>query len=127
MGVVSITHEGDFDDLETFLKNMKAHTLYDALDTFGQEGVGALELATPRETGVAAGSWYYDITETDGSVTISWKNFDTIESGAPLVILLQYGHATGTGGYVEGRDFINPALEKVYTHAITEVWKAVQS
>jgi hypothetical protein len=126
VAIIGVTVSGSTKNLDTFLKNMKANTLFDALDTFGQEGVAALEIATPRDTGVAAGSWYYDIVKSPGGATISWKNYDTV-NGVPIVILLQYGHRTGTGGWVEGRDFINPALNRVFIDAINAVWKAVQS
>lgn len=126
MGAISVTVSGNTDNLDRFLKNMQANTMFDALDVFGQQGVAALETATPRDTGVAAGSWYYDIVKTAGGATIAWKNFDAV-NGVPIVILLQYGHRTGTGGWVEGRDFINPALNRVFINAINEVWKAVQS
>lgn len=126
MGAISVTVSGNTDNLDRFLKNMQANTMFDALDVFGQQGVAALETATPRDTGVAAGSWYYDIRKTAGGATIAWKNYDTV-NGVPIVILLQYGHRTGTGGWVEGRDFINPALNRVFINAINEVWKAVQS
>lgn len=127
MSIISVTQSGNTDNLEKFLKDMKADTLFDALDTFGQEGVSALELATPRETGDAATSWYYKIEKTDRGATISWMNSDVTSSGVPIVILLQYGHGTGTGGWVEGRDFINPAMQQVFEHATDSVWKAVQS
>ena len=126
MGAISVTVSGNTDNIDRFLKNMQANTMFDALDVFGQQGVAALETATPRDTGVAAGSWYYDIVKTAGGATIAWKNFDSV-NGVPIVILLQYGHRTGTGGWVEGRDFINPALNRVFINAINEVWKAVQS
>lgn len=127
MGIISVTQSGNTDNLDRFLKNMKANSLFDALETFGQEGVAALELATPRETGDAAGSWYYTITKTDRGASISWSNSDINSQGVPIVILLQYGHGTGTGGYVQGRDFINPAIAKVFKDATEAVWKAVQS
>jgi hypothetical protein len=127
VGIISVTQSGNTDNLDRFLKNMKANSLFDALETFGQEGVAALELTTPRETGSAAGSWYYIVTKTDIGATISWYNSDKDSAGTPIVIMLQYGHRTGTGGYVEGRDFINPATAKVFKDATDAVWKAVQS
>lgn len=127
MGLISVTQSGNTDNLERFLKNMKANSLFDALETFGQEGVSALESATPRETGVAAGSWYYTIRRTNGGATISWHNSDIDDQGTPIVLLLQYGHGTGTGGYVQGEDFINPAIKQVFDEATNAVWKAVQS
>ena len=127
MGIIGVTQSGNTDKLERFLKNMKANTLFDALETFGQEGVNALELATPRDSGVAAGSWYYKITKSPRGASIEWLNSDITVSGTPIVVMLQYGHATGTGGWVQGRDFVNPAMRPVFAKAINEVWKAVQS
>lgn len=127
MGVISVTNSGSTENLERFLKNMKANSLFDALEVFGQEGVAALESATPRETGVAAGSWYYKVTKSDRGATISWLNSDKDDEGTPIVIMLQYGHGTGTGGWVQGRDFINPVMQKVFDDATNAVWKAVQS
>lgn len=127
MGLIDVTTSGNTDKLEKFLKDMGANSLFDALETFGQEGVAALESATPRDTGVAAGSWYYQVTRSSGGATISWFNSDKDGEGTPIVILLQYGHGTGTGGWVPGRDFINPAMEQVFEHATEAIWKAVQS
>ena len=127
MGLISVTTSGNTDHLEKFLKDMGANSLFDALDIFGQEGVAALESATPRESGVAAGSWYYTVTKSDGGATISWLNSDKDSEGTPIVIMLQYGHGTGTGGHVEAIDFINPAMKQVFDDATDEVWKAVQS
>lgn len=127
MGIISITQSGNTDNLERFLKNMEANSLFDALEVFGQEGVSALELITPFDTGLAAGSWYYTITKSDNGATISWSNSDKDRNGVPIVILLQYGHGTGTGGWVNGQDFINPAMEQVFRDATYAVWKAVQS
>lgn len=127
MGAISVTHSGNTDNTERFLRNMKANSLFDALEAFGQEGVAALEIATPRDTGIAAGSWYYKVTRSANGATISWRNVDRDISGTPIVVMLQYGHGTGTGGWVEGRDFINPAMERVFADATDAIWKAVQS
>lgn len=127
MGIIGVTIGGSTEKTERFLSNMQKNTLFDALETFGQEGVTALELATPRDTGAAAGSWYYEITRSPGGARIEWHNSDRISGGTPIVVLLQYGHATGTGGWVPGRDFINPALKPVMDKAANAVWKAVQS
>ena len=127
MAIIEVTHKGDFKNTERFLKRMENNRLFDALDFFGQEGVAALEASTPRRTGDAGASWYYDIIVTDRQATISWKNYDITSAGIPVVVLLQYGHGTGTGGWVEGIDFINPAMQRVFDDATNQVWKAVQS
>lgn len=127
MKLIDVTTSGNTDKLNKFLKNMEANSLFDALDLFGQEGVAALESATPRDSGVAAGSWYYSVSNSTKGATISWFNSDKDTQGTAIVILIQYGHATGTGGYVPAIDFINPVMQKVFDDAINEVWKAVQS
>jgi hypothetical protein len=127
VGIISVTSSGNTNNLEKFLKEMKANTLFNALEVFAQQGVDALETATPKRSGVAAGSWFYEITTTDRGCTISWLNSDKDEQGTPIVIMLQYGHGTGTGGYVQGRDFINPATKDVFDTIEDAVWKAVQS
>jgi hypothetical protein len=98
----------------------------DILDSFGKEGVAALERATPLDSGVAAGSWEYKVENKPGHVTIVWTNWD-VENGFPVVVMLQYGYATGTGGYVQGRDFINPAMKPIFDSIADRVWKAVTS
>lgn len=127
MASVSITSSGSTDNLEKFLKAMKANTMFEALDSIAQEGVGALEAATPTRTGLAAGSWSYKISTTASGCEISWYNHDVDETGVPIVLLIQYGHGTGTGGYVAAYDFINPATKLVFDDIEDAVWKAVQS
>lgn len=127
MGIISVESKGNTDNLERFLKEMKSQSMFDVLDSLAQDGVAALENATPRRTGMAAGSWSYEITMSNGGCTISWLNADKDSAGVPIVIMLQYGHGTGTGGYVQGRDFINPATKLVFDEISDAVWKAVQS
>lgn len=127
MGAIEVTTSGSTDNLEKFLKVMKSNSIFDALDIYGQQGVAALESATPRESGLAADSWYYDVTSSDDGATISWFNSDKDDQGTQIVILIQYGHGTGTGGYVEAIDFINPATQEVFDNISDAVWKAVQS
>jgi hypothetical protein len=127
VAVVSITTSGNTNRLEHFLKEMKANSMFDALEGFAQEGITALEAATPKRSGDAAQAWYYEITQTDGGCTISWHNADVTEQNVPIVILIQYGHGTGTGGYVRPYDFINPATKQVFDDISNAVWKAVQS
>lgn len=127
MSAIEAKSSGNTDNLEKFLKAMKANSLFDGLDIYGQQGVAALEAATPRDSGVAAGSWFYDVTTSDRGATISWSNSDKDDQGTQIVILIQYGHGTGTGGYVQAVDFINPATKEVFDSISDAVWKAVQS
>lgn len=92
------------------------------LDKYGQEGVMALQENTPKETGLTASSWYYEIVKTNTGYSIQWKN-SNIQNGVPIAIILQYGHATGTGGYVEGTDYINPAIGPIFERIAKNAWK----
>lgn len=118
--------KGSFSNLDRFLKSIKENDIYDSLESYARQGVAALESATPRATGVTANSWDYRVDYDKGVATVAWTN-SNIVAGTPLVILLQYGHGTGTGGYVEGRDFINPSLAPVFDKLADDVWKAVTS
>ncbi len=127
MSTISVTTSGNTDKMERFLQNLSRNWMFDSLEAFGQEGVAALELATPRDTGVTAGSWYYQTVRGPGGASISWHNSSVDSRGTPIVVLLQYGHATGNGGYVAGQDFINQAMEPVFRNTTDMVWKVVQS
>lgn len=116
---------GSFKSTERFLKNLQNGSIYKILNAQGQLGVDALSRATPRDTGNAARSWTYTVTKEGKNWKLTWQNTDTV-GGEPLVILLQYGHGTGTGGYVAGRDFINPAMKPVFDKIADTVWKEVQ-
>lgn len=123
---ISFTSRGSFDHMESFLKRMlNLDSQIQALvEPYAQRGVEALRAATPTDTGVAAESWYYEIEAGRNKVTIRWLNSD-IENGFPVVVMLQYGHGTGTGGYVQGRDFINPAIRPIFDEIGNGVWKVV--
>ena|SRR5690349_7490987 len=125
--MLQITSTGNFDKTDRFLAMVGAGKLYKALDAHAQRGVVALAAATPEDTGVTADSWYYDIDAGPGGCTIMWKNNHLDEVGTPIVVMLQYGHGTGTGGYVQGRDFINPAIKPVFDEIEEAVWKEVTS
>lgn len=118
--------KGNFNNMEDFLRSMADGDIFSALNQYGQEGVSALASSTPVLTGATSDAWYFEVTEDAGSYTIAWKN-SNIVAGTPLVIMLQYGHGTGTGGYVAGRDFINPATQPIFDRIAKDVWKAVQS
>lgn len=124
--MITVDVSGSFDNIEAFLKRASRVNIPAILKACGQDGVTALALATPIQTGLAAHSWGYEVTENHGVYTIYWTNSD-IENGFPVVIALQYGHATGTGGYVQGQDFINPAIAPVFDKIADRVWKAVTS
>lgn len=125
---ISINNSGGFDNLEKFLKKMKLFysIVSRTLDAQGRAGVEALRAATPRDSGLTAESWYYTVSQNRGGVNITWHNSD-VENGFPVAIVLQYGYATGTGGYVQGRDYINPALKPIFDKIADEVWKVVTS
>ena len=123
-GIVSFKHKGDFNNTERFLKGAARANLTSALKAYGSEGVRALSAATPIDSGETAGAWNYEIRVNRASVCISWTN-SNINNGIPIAILIQYGHATGTGGYVEGRDFINPAIQPVFDRIADSIWKEV--
>ena len=124
--MITVTARGDFSKTQTFLKAVQAGRLYDALNSYGQKGVQALSSQTPIESGQTAASWSYQITVAAGKASIAWTNSHVV-AGIPVVILLQYGHGTGTGGYVAGRDFINPAIQPIFDEIANSVWKRVIS
>ena len=113
-------------DLEGMLKKAKDISIFNALSRYGQEGVAALASATPVETGLTASSWTYEIVRERNSWSIVWGNTHIVD-GTPVAILLQHGHATGTGGYVQGRDFINPAIRPIFERIANDAWKAVNA
>ena len=122
----SFQTSGSFDNIEKFLKKAQSGTLFDSLARYGQEGVNALAAATPLDSGETASSWTYEIIQNGSSWSIVWGNTH-INDGRPIAVLLQYGHGTGTGGYVEGRDYINPALRPIFDRMTEEGWKVVTS
>lgn len=124
--MIIIESKGDFKNTEKFLRKISKGDIFRSLDKYGQEGVAALSAATPAESGATAAAWSYEVTKGRGQYSISWTN-GHIVGGVPVVILLQYGHGTGTGGYVQGRDFINPALKPIFDRIASDVWKAVTS
>lgn len=117
---------GSTKNIEHFLASMSRLNGRSLLEKYAQAGVAALASATPVDSGVAANSWGYRIESGRGYTSIVWTNND-IENGFPVVIALQYGHGTGTGGYVQGQDFINPAIQPVMDHIADEVWRVVRS
>ena len=124
---ITFSSRGDFSKTLGFLKKMKEQKYLSALEKYGQEGVKALMAATPKDTGTTANSWSYRIVKNKDGATITWTNSNTTESGIPIAVLIQYGHATGTGGYVQGRDFINPAMRPVFDKIAEDAWMEVKN
>ena len=123
---ISFVVKGDTHNTERFLSNL-LKLRYDAIVRNAAEaGVRALESATPEDSGLAARSWTYRVEHTSRGFTIVWLNTD-IENGFPVALMIQYGHGTGTGGYVQGRDYINPAIRPIFDQLANDVWKAVRS
>lgn len=122
----SIIQSGSFRNMESFLARMTKFDIVSVLNASGRAGVAALAGATPVESGLAANSWTYTVEAKVGSAKIVWHNTDQ-EKGFPVAIMLQFGYGTGTGGYVAGRDYINPAIEPIFNQIATNVWKAVTS
>jgi len=123
---MSMSSSGSFDNTGKWLKSIADGQMFKALERFGQEGVEALRAATPVDSSVTANSWYYEIKQDSMSWSIIWGNSNVVD-GRPIAILLQYGHGTGDGGYVQGRDYINPALRPIFDKITAEAWKAVTS
>ena len=124
---ISFTSKGDFKRTEKFLNFLsKGQYLSRILDRYGRMGVDALASSTPVESGITAASWGFKTSNNSQNWSITWYNTHVV-SGRPLVIMLQYGHATGTGGYVQGRDFINPAIKPIFDKIADNVWKEVTS
>jgi hypothetical protein len=123
--MISYSVGGSTARTESFLNRMIKGDLYSGLAPHAQQGVDALRAATPRESGITADSWTYEIVEENGAVTIWWRNTNVV-NGFRVAIGLQYGHGTGTGGWVAGYDYINPALKPIFDVIADNVWKEVQ-
>lgn len=123
--MITIRQRGDFKNLTSFLERSKEAFNLGILDKYGRQGVAALKASTPKDTGKTADSWYYKINRNNGTVSLSFHN-SNVNKGVPIAIILQYGHATGNGGYVEGVDYINPALQPVFQKLADEAWKEVK-
>ena len=122
--MITFRHKGDFSNLTKFLERAKEAAHIGVLDKYGREGVAALASATPVDSGLTASSWYYEIENKNGSAKITFYN-SNIQNGIPIAIILQYGHGTGTGGWVEGRDYINPAIQPVFDRIVDSAWREV--
>lgn len=122
--MITFKHKGDFSKFTRYLERVKNAVRLGYLDKYGQAGVQALSSATPVDSGLTAKSWYYKIEHTTNSVKISFHN-SNIQNGVPIAIILQYGHGTGTGGWVEGRDYINPVVRPLFEKIANDAWKEV--
>lgn len=122
--MISFRQKGDFSKLTSYLERSKGAAHLSVLDKYGREGVAALASATPVESGKTASSWYYEVAYDKGSATIGFYN-SNINKGVNIAIILQYGHGTGTGGWVEGRDYINPAIQPIFDRITSDAWEEV--
>lgn len=122
--MIKVKVTGSFKNTEQFLARMKAREHLTSLAKYGPMGVAALAQATPKDSSKTANSWNYEIIEKRGSYSIVWTN-SHVEDGVPIAIILQYGHGTGTGGYVAGRDYINPAMRPIFDQMAADMWKVV--
>ena len=122
--MITFRQKGDFSKSMRFLERAKNVARLGDLDKYGRAGVAALASATPIDSGETANSWSYEIVRTRGSVAIEFHN-SNIQNGVPIAIILQYGHGTGTGGWVQGRDYINPAIQPIFDKISNDAWREV--
>lgn len=124
--MISFKVSGSFKNTERFCGKLSRLDIWRLVDPLAREGVRALEEATPKDSGLAAGSWDYHILQTKQKLTIVWTNSD-VENGFPVAIRLHYGYGTGNGGFVQGRDYLNPTLKPIFDSIAERVWKVVTS
>lgn len=122
--MISFKQKGDFSKTIRYLGKLKKPIKLSMLSKYGEEGVKALSSVTPVATGLTASSWYYEIEQKSGSISITFNN-SNIQNGVPIAVILQYGHGTGTGGWVQGRDYINPAIQPIFDKIADEAWREV--
>lgn len=122
--MITFRQKGDFSKLTRFLERVKGAVRLSDLDKYGRQGVAALSSATPIDSGLTAESWYYEIENKKGSATITFYN-SNVQNGVPIAIVLQYGHGTRNGGWVQGRDYINPAIQPIFDEIANEAWGEV--
>ncbi len=126
MALLYVKQKGDFKHAETFLNKMLKRDYITVMKRYGEKGVKELKEATPKDTGKTSESWYYEILESKGRVSLYFKN-SNIVNGVPIAIVIQYGHATRNGGFVQGRDYINPVLQPLFDEMANKIWKEVTS
>lgn len=122
--MISFRQKGSFAKTERFFRKSQAKTYMDILLRAGEEGLRALAEATPKDSGLTASSWVYTVRSNKGGLTLSWSNTNT-NNGENVAILIQYGHGTKSGGYIQGRDYINPAIRPLFDRLAKEVWGEV--
>ena len=123
--VISFAQHGDFKKSLTFMTRVRSRTVRGILEIYGQRGVEALASATPKATGKTAASWSYEIKMDDNGATLCWKNANIVD-GVPIAVILQYGHGTRNGGYVQGTDYINPVMKPLFDEIAAELWREVR-
>lgn len=121
---IRFTHKGDFSKTNNFLQRVKRVIRISDLDKYAKKGVEALKSATPVDSGLTRDSWSYKIVSVEGSISINFNN-SNIQDNTPIAIIIQLGHATGTGGWVEGRDYINPAIQPIFDEILNDIWREV--
>lgn len=121
--MISFKHKGDFSKLTRYFERVQKAGKVD-FDKYGRAGVEALSSVTPVDDGLTARSWYYKITTENGKTVISFNN-SNIQNGVLIAIILQYGHATRNGGWVQGRDYINPSIQPVFDMIVNDAWREV--
>lgn len=126
MSFITVTTKGDYKKVTGWLERLKENFRIGVLDKYGKIGVNALKAATPVDSGATASMWRYEIQNDGKTASVSFHN-DNINKGVNIALILQYGHGTGTGGWVEGRDYINPALQSVFDDMVNEAWKELTS
>ena len=122
--MIKFRQKGDFSKLTSYLERAKKVIRVSDLDKYGRQGVAALASATPIDSGETASSWYYEIENNKESATITFYN-SNVQNGVPIAIILQYGHGTRNGGWVEGRDYINPAIQPIFDQIVDDAWREV--
>ena len=122
--MIGFRQKGDFSKTTKFLTKLKQNVDISTFEKYGKKGVAALASATPVDSGLTANSWYYKIEKTNGSISLLFCN-SNIQNGVPIAVILQYGHGTRNGGWVHGRDYINPAIQPIFDQIVKEAWGEV--
>ena len=122
--MIGIRQKGDFSKTSKYLTKSKRNSIIKSFEKYGRKGVAALASATPVDSGLTASSWQYRVDMSKFSITLVFYNTN-IQNGVPIAIILQYGHGTGTGGWVQGRDYINPAIQPIFDEIANDAWREV--
>lgn len=122
--MIGFRQKGDFSKTTKFLTKLKQNVDISTFEKYGKKGVAALASATPVDSGLTANSWYYKIEKTNNSISLLFCN-SNIQNGVPIAVILQYGHGTRNGGWVQGRDYINPAIQPIFDQIVKEAWGEV--